>query len=179
MTLQNRLLQRMSAIALLIGLVFSMVGIAVAADTALLPTPAKATFGEGTFTITPETKILYSGGDQRMSDAADYLAGRLSLTFDKKVSAKAFDGAKPIDGAILLTTAGADPKLGDEGYALDVTPKGVVIRAPKAAGTSPNGFTSRKPSVLKRVPWKPRRAIRANGASASLSDSPSRSGRAS
>ena len=141
MTLQNRLLQRMSAIALLIGLVFSMVGIAVAGDPALLPTPAKATFGEGTFTITPETKILYSGGDQRMSDAADYLAGRLSLTFDKKVSAKAFDSArptdsaKPIDGAILLTTAGADPKLGDEGYALDVTPKGVVIRAPKAAGT--------------------------------------------
>ena len=37
-------------------------------------------------------------------------------------------------GSILLTTAGAEKSLGNEGYRLEVTPNGVTIRAPQAAG---------------------------------------------
>ncbi len=37
-------------------------------------------------------------------------------------------------GVILLTTNGADPALGEEGYELSVTPQGVTLRAPKPAG---------------------------------------------
>ena len=37
-------------------------------------------------------------------------------------------------GSILLTTEGAEASLGKEGYRLEVTPHGVVIRAPQPAG---------------------------------------------
>ena len=44
-------------------------------------------------------------------------------------------------GAVLMTNAGADPGLGDEGYWLSVDDHGVVIRAPKAAGAFYGGIT--------------------------------------
>jgi len=119
---------------------------------ALIPKPAKVTMGSGRFTITPATKVLYGRGedtrqapytveDARLSDAAEYLAGRLSQAFDKKVTAQATDSAEPPAGGIFMTTAGADAALGDEGYCLTVTAKGVVIRAPKAAGAFYGGIT--------------------------------------
>jgi hexosaminidase len=101
---------------------------------ALIPKPVSVTMAGGQFTITPATKVLYSKGDPRLADAAAYLAQRLSQAFDKKVSAEATDAAGPTAGAIFLTTAGVDAALGDEGYCLTVTDKGIVIRAPKAAG---------------------------------------------
>jgi hexosaminidase len=41
---------------------------------------------------------------------------------------------EPPTGSVLLTTKGADATLGAEGYQLDVTPTGVVIRASTTAG---------------------------------------------
>ncbi|MCP4376176.1 MAG: beta-N-acetylhexosaminidase [bacterium] len=107
---------------------------------ALMPKPVKMTIGSGSFSITPGTKVLYTSGSPGLSDAADYLAGRLSLAFGKTVTAKASNATKA-GGAILLTTTGADAKLGDEGYSLTITKTGVIIRAPKAAGAFYGGIT--------------------------------------
>jgi len=108
---------------------------------ALIPRPAEIEIGSGQFTMTPGTKVLYAQGDARLADAADYLAGRLSLAFDKRVTAAPTDAGDAVPGAILMTAAGADPKLGDEGYSLSITRHGVVIRAPKAAGAFYGGIT--------------------------------------
>jgi len=108
---------------------------------ALIPKPVHVSMAAGQFAITPATKVLYGKGDARLADAAEYLAGRLSQAFDKKVAAEPSDASEPPTGAILLTTAQADTALGDEGYALTVTEQGVVIRAPKAAGAFYGGIT--------------------------------------
>jgi len=114
---------------------------AAATPPALMPKPVRLSLGAGQFTITPATRVLYGTGDARLADAADYLAGRLSLAFGKKLTARPSDATKPPAGAILLTTAGADAKLGGEGYSLTVTARGAVIRAPKAAGAFYGGIT--------------------------------------
>ena len=108
---------------------------------ALIPKPVQVSIGSGQFTITPATKVLYGKGDDRLADAAEYLAGRLSLAFDKEVTARPSDATEPAAGTILLTTAPADAELGDEGYSLTVTERGVVILAAKAAGAFYGGIT--------------------------------------
>ena len=108
---------------------------------ALVPKPVQVSIGPGQFTITPATEVLYGKGDDRLAEAAEYLAGRLSLAFDKEVTARPSDATEPPAGAILLTTASADAELGDEGYALTVAERGVVIRAAKAAGAFYGGIT--------------------------------------
>jgi len=114
----------------------------LAADgPALIPQPVERKIGAGQFTLTPATKVLFTKGDARLADAADYLAGRLSLAFGKKVSAAPTDAADTEPGAVLMSTVGAIPELGDEGYWLVVEDNGVTIRAPKAAGAFYGGIT--------------------------------------
>jgi hexosaminidase len=108
---------------------------------ALIPQPAEIKTDAGAFTITPQTKIFYTPGNERLADAANYLASRLSLAFDRAVTPEPGDAADTAPGAILMTTAGADPALGDEGYQLEVSVNGVLIRAPQAAGAFYGGIT--------------------------------------
>ncbi|MBN2217519.1 MAG: beta-N-acetylhexosaminidase [Pirellulales bacterium] len=122
--------------ALLGGSAFS-----AAAPPALIPRPVTMKIESGRFTITPATKILYTKGDARLADAADYLAGRLSLAFGKTMTAASTDAVDGPAGTIFMTTAGADPSLGKEGYSLVVRGDGVVIRAPKSAGAFYGGIT--------------------------------------
>ncbi len=110
-------------------------------EPALISKPVQARIEPGRFTITSATKVLYTGGDARLADAAAYLAGRLCLAFDERIAAHPSDAVDTVPGAILLTTQGADAKLGDEGYLLAVTKKGVVIRAPRAAGAFYGGIS--------------------------------------
>ena len=129
------------SVATIAAFVLCVIGEALGAGPALMPKPVRLDVGTGRFTITPATKVLYTAGDKRLVDAADYLAGRLSLAFGKTVAASPIDSTKPVAGAILITTAAADAKLGDEGYCLTVTTGGAVIRAPKAAGAFYGGIT--------------------------------------
>ena len=113
-------------------------------EPALVPKPVQVNIGSGQFTITSATQVLYAKGDERLADAAEYLAGRLSLAFDKEVTARPIPARREMEppaGAILLTTVPADAELGDEGYALTVTGRGVVILAAKAAGAFYGGIT--------------------------------------
>jgi len=116
--------------------------VSLAADApALIPQPVKVKIASGRFTLTPATKILYTRGDARLGDAADYLASRLSLAFGQKVTAAPTNANGVVPAAVLLTTAKADPTLGDEGYSLSIAKDGVLIRAPKAAGAFYGGIT--------------------------------------
>ncbi|MDP6545248.1 MAG: beta-N-acetylhexosaminidase [Phycisphaerae bacterium] len=126
------------SIAIVISLLSGLATGAAGATPSLIPKPMKMTAGEGVFQITPETKVHYSA---ELAGAADYLAGRLSLALGKQVTAKPTSGATAPGGAILLTTAGADAKLGAEGYSLTITKSGVVIRASKASGAFYGGIT--------------------------------------
>ena len=125
-------------------LVLSTLGLASASNLAtasnldLIPRPVRVTEKSGQMQVTPATKILYTQGT---ADAANYLAEQLGRAFDKPVTAKLTEETEPVEGAILFTTAKADLELGEEGYALDVAPKSIVIRAPASGGAFYGGIT--------------------------------------
>ncbi|MBN1588016.1 MAG: beta-N-acetylhexosaminidase [Pirellulales bacterium] len=145
MTIRNRPLCCTVVPAMLAGLAVSLACFASASlaaeGPALVPRPVEIAIESGEFTITPATKVLYTKGDARLADAADYLASRLSLALGEQVTAAPTGATDAVPGAILMTTAGADRTLGEEGYSLVVTDNGTVIRAPKAAGVFYGGIT--------------------------------------
>ncbi len=91
----------------------------------VIPKPVKVIPGMGVFEIKPSTPICATLDAVKVGEALQKILG-LAL----EVSA---DGICP-PGAILLTMKDANPALGNEGYSLSVSPAGMILRAPKAAG---------------------------------------------
>jgi hexosaminidase len=118
---------------ILVGIiVLSLAGRALAAiadEPAIIPQPQTMERLGGEFTLTAGTRIFADSG---LVQTADLLAQRLrqSTGYRCKVTR---DGT-PVSGGILLTTNGADSRLGAEGYELHATTNAVVIRAPTPAG---------------------------------------------
>ncbi|MBE0697757.1 MAG: beta-N-acetylhexosaminidase, partial [Anaerolineaceae bacterium] len=81
--------------------------------------------GTGVFEIKPDTCIFVTPGAKKVGQ---YLQGLLSVPIEITETGEC------LPGSILVTTSGADPTLGDEGYQMSVTPQGVTLRAPKPAG---------------------------------------------
>jgi hexosaminidase len=99
----------------------------------LIPLPAFILPAEGSFELNRASRILVSPDSEEMLRLGQFLAGHLhrATGFTLPVS---FNEGLPSEGVLQLTTQGADPKLGLEGYALTVTPQGVQIVAPQPAG---------------------------------------------
>ncbi|MET9627894.1 beta-N-acetylhexosaminidase [Lentzea sp. NPDC006480] len=87
-----------------------------------------------TFTLTQDAKIQIAADSARKPAEALASVLRPSTGFPLQIT----DGVTG-DGIVLLNNA--DPKVGNEGYQLDVTPKQVIIRANSAAGHF-NGIAS-------------------------------------
>jgi hexosaminidase len=123
-------------------LVFAFLTAAAMADgtnnLALIPWPQKVQQMDGTFTLTPTTRIY---ADHASLKTAKFLAERLrqSTGYPLKVHWK-ISSSIP-DNAILFTTKHADTNLGDEGYSLIATTNSVVIRATTQAGVFYGGET--------------------------------------
>lgn len=98
----------------------------------IIPKPAHLEACDGGFTLTASTRILFEAGSPGASEAAAYLAGILGGSAPSNVEPYGESG--PVAGAVLITARNADVSLGGEGYALDVAPNSIVIRAPEAAG---------------------------------------------
>ena len=98
------------------------------AQVALIPQPVSVQTGKGTFTLPRTVTVAYN------QPAAATVAGQLSqkLSGPTGYAVRAQAGRK---GTIQLSlNASPDPKLGREGYTLDVTPKNVTIVANDPAG---------------------------------------------
>lgn len=98
-----------------------------AADLTLTPAPAKAVRGEGSFQLSPATRIIVAKGDVEARGVANQLADliRRSRGFRPAV----IEGG-PVAGAIVLTREGP----AGEAYRLDVSPSGVTLAAGQRAG---------------------------------------------
>jgi hexosaminidase len=101
-------------------------------DLAIIPQPQKIQRQDGAFKLTPDTKVYT---DLASRATGQYLAEHLrpATGYPLATRAKIFSSGS-VTGGILLTTKGADTNLGPEGYALDVAPDSIVIRAPTQAG---------------------------------------------
>jgi len=124
----------------------------------IVPQPRKVTPLEGqAFTLTDKTQILYNG--EKAKQPAEMLAAMLRPATGLPLPVKR--GAKADATTVLLTTTGADAKLGKEGYDLKVTAGGVTITAPTAAGLFYGAQTLRQllpvdifaPKSVRNVQW--------------------------
>lgn len=109
------------------ALAAALAGGANAADLTLTPAPAKAVRGEGSFQLSPATRIVVAKGDVEARGVANQLADliRRSRGFRPAV----IEGGS-VAGAIVLTREGP----AGEAYRLDVSPSGVTLAAGQRAG---------------------------------------------
>jgi len=115
----------------------------------LIPKPVSATEDGGTFTLAAGAGIYVEPATEEMVRIGEYLAGRLNPATG--LGLRVVEGAPgglqsgrphgvaPTPGGegggdLYLTTVGADPELGEEGYELTVTPEMVRLAAPQPAG---------------------------------------------
>ena len=98
---------------------------------AIIPMPMQIEHEAGKFVINASTRIVYD--DESLKGVAAQFKSWLGKGggIDLKLVSGTADDAKD---AISLTMTNADRQLGDEGYELAVSPHGVTVRAPKAAG---------------------------------------------
>jgi hexosaminidase len=106
-------------------------GAAQASPVALIPMPAQLTLTEGTLKIDDSTRIIIPPGDSAARQSAQYLVDLLGRTRGLHL--------KIVEGAVADNTISIqhDPQAAVthvEGYALDVTPRGVRISARDDAG---------------------------------------------
>lgn len=99
----------------------------------LIPKPVSAELLPGAFALTKDSRIVYEPGSADAKASARVLADALRQGAGLSLSVREAK-ADAVRNAILFTTAGADPKLGDEGYRLEITAAGVALHATKAAG---------------------------------------------
>jgi len=96
-----------------------------AEELSIIPAPAKVAVSDGTFTLTPKTTLV--------ADAA--LAAQLKAALEPATGYAFETAAAGKDNSIVLTQdVGLSDTLGDEGYTLSVSTKGVAIRAASEAG---------------------------------------------
>jgi N-acetyl-beta-hexosaminidase len=101
-------------------------------EPSIVPVPRKMTRLDGAFELGPETRIYADKASER---TAAMLASWLRPATGLRLRIQAHSGADsaPRNG-ILLTTANAGAEVGAEGYTLNATTNGVVIRAATQAG---------------------------------------------
>jgi hexosaminidase len=130
--------QMCSLIAVLSALSGGFFGRSAAAEAdlpvALVPQPAEVERGTGQFLLRPDTPIVVDRDSAGALGAGKQLAERIrgSTGWDLKVAQSG--GAEKQAAAIRITAHPADPSLWPEGYALEVSPQGVVIAGGDAAG---------------------------------------------
>ena len=105
---------------------------ALPGETGIVPKPVKLEVDAGTFLLSAQCNILYQKNSPGAKATAEFLAETWREVMRLPLPVQAASELKR--GSILLTTAGAEASLGKEGYRLEVTPEGVVIKAPQPAG---------------------------------------------
>ena len=120
------------AVGAVAGISLAAASPASASDIGLVPKPVQIEMGRGLFRLSEECTIRFQGRSTGAKATAEYLAETLRKGLGFSLAVR--QAGAQINGAILLTSEAADDSLGREGYRLEVTPRGVVIRAPTAAG---------------------------------------------
>ena len=121
----NRFIGKLAA-----ALLFAATAPAFAAELPLIPWPAHVQPQTGQFVLNDQTAVITDAG---FTNETDFLARELHLK----------NPGAADKNTILLTRHGADG-LGAEAYRLEVTPAGVIIHAPTAAGAFYGGQTLRQ-----------------------------------
>lgn len=113
---------------------------AVAAPLSLIPAPVQLTPGQGRLEIGAGTVISIPVDDAQTRQSADQLAALIQRTRGLVLSVRAEN--TPTPGSLRLQPDANAPVTQAEGYALDVTPKGLTVTARDAAGVYYGAMTA-------------------------------------
>jgi len=105
-------------------------------DITVIPAPHHLRRLTGEFTLTPHTKILTEPENEELADIGSRLANLLNTATGYEIVSDTSSQTEAPKGTIFLTTEGYVLDGGDEGYALEVLPKAITIRAAAAVGVS-------------------------------------------
>ncbi len=103
------------------------------AGPSVIPKPAKMEVGSGSFALGPETGIVLDSPSAETRQVGEFLAARLRTTTGYPLAISEAAGKVPA-GVVLLRTADNLSALGNEGYRLSSSSKGVKIEAGAPAG---------------------------------------------
>lgn len=129
--------------------------------TDVIPRPSRVAKNAGVFELRENMTILVEDGSGELLEIAELLADTLNPATGFNLTVSASSATEPAAGSILLTTAGADADLGEEGYELIATADALLIRAPHSAGVFYGVQTLRqllphqieRDSVVEGVSW--------------------------
>jgi hexosaminidase len=99
----------------------------------VIPRPTSVESAGGTYTLSDQAGIYVDGGGETALAVGQYLADKLKPATGYSLNVQAASG-EPGRGSILLSLAGGNISLGDEGYELTITPELVKAEANTAAG---------------------------------------------
>lgn len=120
------------------GLVLSLSSLLSAppAEPAVVPRPAEVKVLPAQFRLSQHTIVLVDREPRELVEIGEYLADDLRKRTGFRVPLVVASSAiATLPGnVIVLTSAGADEQLGDDGYELNVAPEGVTLRALKPRG---------------------------------------------
>lgn len=102
--------------------------------TDVIPRPSQVVKTAGTFQLQETMSILVEADSEELLEIANALADILNPATGFGLTVSTTTVAIPPANSILLTTAGSDVALGDEGYELVATQGSLLIRAPQRAG---------------------------------------------
>lgn len=103
----------------------------VSASVAVVPKPNQMSVDETAppFLFTSSTRILFEAGHADLQQVGGYLHTLLSTQIPGLGAVQPHGGGAQPSGTVLLTTAGSDASLGDEGYELEANASQITIRA--------------------------------------------------
>jgi hexosaminidase len=130
------LLATIGACGMICG-VLSAIGLAADqpdATIAIVPRPLRMERKEGTFVLNGNTAILVEKGSADAENVGKQLAGWLKRSAGLELAVSPTEEANAVGNAILITGKNANTALGNEGYQLESTAKGVVITATAGPG---------------------------------------------
>ena len=104
------------------------------AGLSIVPAPATVSMSPGTFTITPRTRVVVGSNAPADIEAVGTYAADLLASTAGAAAYRLRPGETTPDSAITLSIDPARTELGDEGYALTVTPTGARVVALQPAG---------------------------------------------
>lgn len=118
----------MKNVLLTLIIMFPLILTAQQKTVSIIPQPVDVQILSGSWTLSEGSTVTYSSDDARA--VADMLVSKLNSPTGFKISAK-----KGSSGSIQLNlNSKADPKIGNEGYTISSSSKGVVVAANAPAG---------------------------------------------
>ena len=104
----------------------------------IIPKPMSYQSKEGKFILTKGSAIYIKGNTDEETEQIRWIAEfiRQKLSLSTGLPLDIIDSDKPVNGSIYLTTINSNKELGNEGYEMNTTSKGVKITAYKPEGIS-------------------------------------------